>query len=133
MVWRSRVRLLLDTHVLIWRKADSPKLPRIIFNAISGAEDVYVSVATAWEIAIKVGIGKLPEAAELVANFEAAVWEEGFRVLPLTVPHVRLAGLMPSPHRDPFDRLLAAQAVIEGLMLVSSDAKMAGLGADVIW
>jgi PIN domain nuclease of toxin-antitoxin system len=133
VVWRSRVRLLLDTHVFIWRKADNPKLPSKIRNVISGAEDVFISVATAWEIAIKAGIGKLPKAADLIANFEVAVLEEGFTLQPITVAHVRLAGLMPSPHRDPFDRLLAAQASIEGLTLVSSDAKMTGLGAEVLW
>ena len=72
--------------------------------------DVYVSVASAWEMAIKVGLGKWPEAVELVAEFESQISSEGFRLLPITVPHVRAAGLMQAAHRDPFDRLLAAQA-----------------------
>jgi PIN domain nuclease of toxin-antitoxin system len=75
----------------------------------------------------------LPEAAELVANFEDAIRAEGFELLAITVDHVRFAGLMQTPHRDPFDRLLAAQATIEGLTLVTSDTKMLSLGANVIW
>jgi PIN domain nuclease of toxin-antitoxin system len=94
---------------------------------------VHVSVATAWEIAIKVGNGKLPEASEILANFENAVGDEGFVLLPISIPHVRAAGLLQSPHRDPFDRLLAAQAITEGLTLVTADAKLAGLGAPILW
>ena len=94
---------------------------------------VHVSVATAWEIAIKVGQGKLQEAAGILARFEEAVHDEGFELLPIAVTHVRAAGLMKSAHRDPFDRLLAAQALAEGLTLVTADAKLAALGAPVVW
>ena len=94
---------------------------------------VHVSVATAWEIAIKVGTGKMPEAAGLLARFEQAVHQEGFSLLPIAVAHVRRAGLLPGPHRDPFDRLLAAQAIEEGLQLATVDAKLSGLGASILW
>lgn len=128
------MRLLVDTHVFIWWKSESPRLTRLAREALTREDaTVFVSVASAWEMAIKVGSGKLPEAKELLANFETAVTEEGFELLEIQLPHVRLAGLMPSPHRDPFDRLLAAQASIEGLTLVSSDAKIAELGAAVLW
>ena len=90
-------------------------------------------MATAWEMAIKVGIGKWPEAAALVDDFEAKIALPGFRLLPISVPHVRAAGLMQSPHRDPFDRLLAAQAMTEGLTLVTADTRLAALGAAVLW
>jgi PIN domain nuclease of toxin-antitoxin system len=71
-------------------------------------------MASTWEMAIKVGIGKWPGAALVLDDFEQLLVTEQFRILPITIPHVRLAGLMPSPHRDPFDRLLAAPASIEG-------------------
>lgn len=96
-------------------------------------EGVHVSVATAWEIAIKVGTGKWPEAAALLDNFEREVAAEGFRMLPIEVAHVRAAELSGSTHRDPFDRILVAQAVIEELTLVTSDRRLAGLSTRCLW
>jgi len=94
---------------------------------------VHVSVASAWEIAIKVGQGRLPEASEILANFEAALQAEGFALLAITVAHARTAGLLASEHRDPFDRLLASQAIVEGLTLVTADPKLHSLGAPCLW
>ncbi|HJZ42171.1 MAG TPA: type II toxin-antitoxin system VapC family toxin [Hyphomicrobiaceae bacterium] len=103
-------------------------------QAIEGeADGVHVSVATAWEIAIKVGSGKWPEAADLINNFEREVAAEGFRVLPIDIAHVRHAGLLQSSHRDPFDRLLTAQALLEELTLVTADKGLVGLGARCLW
>jgi PIN domain nuclease of toxin-antitoxin system len=128
------VRLLLDSHALFWWLGQQSLLSKRAFEAIAGERnEVFVSIVSAWEMAIKVGTGKWPKARDLVEGFEEEINKAGFKVLPITIPHVRLAGLLHSPHRDPFDRLLAAQAAIEGLTLVSSDAKMLGLGADVIW
>jgi PIN domain nuclease of toxin-antitoxin system len=128
------VKLLLDTHTLIWWLEESQRLSAFAKSAISDpANTVHVSVATAWELAIKVGLGKLPEAAELVAAFETVLDGEGFSLLAITVPQVRRAGAIQSAHRDPFDRLLAAQAAEEAMTLVSSDGKMSGLGAPVLW
>ena len=128
------MRLLLDTHAVFWWLIDEVQLSPKAITAIDAKDgEVFVSIVSAWEMAIKAGLGKWPEARGLVEVFDEEMERAGFKVLPITVPHVRLAGLMQSPHRDPFDRLLAAQAAIEGLTLVSSDAKMAGLGADVIW
>jgi PIN domain nuclease of toxin-antitoxin system len=76
---------------------------------------------------------KWPEAKELLGEFEEALVLERFHLLPITVPHVRAAGLIQAPHRDPFDRLIAAQATLEGLTLVSSDSRIATLGAPVLW
>lgn len=95
--------------------------------------DVYVSTASAWEIAIKVGLGKWPHAVELLEDFEGLPNAERFRLLPIAVSHVRAAGLLSPPHRDPFDRLLASQAMIEGLTLVSADPKIVELGTEVLW
>jgi PIN domain nuclease of toxin-antitoxin system len=97
------------------------------------SNDIYVSVASSWEMAIKVGLGKWPEARSLIENFESELATETFQMLPILVPHVRLAGFLTSPHKDPFDRLLVAQAIEEGLILVTSDAKLTGMGAPVLW
>ena len=128
------MRLLLDTHALLWYLTTPEKLPAAAHRAIRSAEnEVYASLASAWEISIKVGLGKWPEARTLLDTFETAIEQEQFAILPITVAHVRAAGLMQSAHRDPFDRLLAAQAQIEGLTLVTADPKLAGLGAPVLW
>jgi PIN domain nuclease of toxin-antitoxin system len=130
MVWGRRVRLLLDTHILFWWVTEPARLSTPARSAITDRHaDVVVSVASLWEMAIKVGNGKWPEAAPLVKDFEQVMASEHFRVLPITLDHVRLAGLLAAPHRDPFDRLLAAQAQIDGLMLVTADPKLQGLGA----
>ena len=122
--------LLLDTHALVWWIRANPLLSTTARTAIaSGASPVFVSVVTAWEIAIKVGGKGWPEAQTLLADFEPAMIIEGFSLLSITVSHVRTAGLMQTPHRDPFDRLLAAQAIAEDLTLVTADAKVQGLGA----
>ena len=128
------MKLLLDTHALFWWVVEQDKLPQRVFAAIEDdGNEVFVSIATAWEIAIKVGQGKWPEAAGLINSFERELATAEFHALPITVPQVRMAGLMQSPHRDPFDRLLAAQAQIEGLTLVTADAKLASLGAPTLW
>lgn len=128
------MRLLLDSHTFVWWIRNSDQLSVAAGAAIEdGGAQVFVSLATAWEMAIKVGAGKWPEAEELVREFGAALAEEGFDLLPITLDHVRTAGLMRNVHRDPFDRLLAAQAQIEGLTLVTADARLAGMGAPVVW
>jgi PIN domain nuclease of toxin-antitoxin system len=128
------VRLLLDTHTIFWWMTGDPKLSASASALVQDkANSIYVSIGSAWEFAIKVGLGKWPEAETLIAGFENDIRDEGFIVLPITVPHVRSAGLMVAAHRDPFDRLLAAQAFAEGLTLVTTDAKLASLGAPVIW
>jgi PIN domain nuclease of toxin-antitoxin system len=128
------VGLLLDTHALVWWIRANPLLSTTAKAAISGgATPVFASVASAWEIAIKVGGRGWPEAQPLLADFEQALVIDGFSLLSITVPHARTAGRMTSPHRDPFDRLLAAQAITEGLTLVTADAKVRGLGAPWVW
>lgn len=128
------MRLLLDTHTLFWWLVEKQRLSAVALAAIASREnEVLVSVATAWEMAIKVGIGKWPEAARLVDHFESEVAAESFRVIAIEIYHARFAGLMSAVHRDPFDRLLAAQATIESLTLVSSDSNIASLGAPVLW
>jgi PIN domain nuclease of toxin-antitoxin system len=128
------LRLLLDTSALFWWLIDEGQLSPQAYAAIKARDDeVFVSVASAWEMAIKVGIGKWPEAQALLDDFEGLVDAEHFRLLPLSVAHARDAGLMPAPHRDPFDRLLAAQAMREGLTIVTPDIALSLLGASCLW
>lgn len=110
------MNLLLDTHVLIWWD-EGRKLTAAARRAIEAADTVYVSAASAWEVAIKIGLGRLRPSRTV----EQAVEESGFLELPVTFRHAeRVAGL-PAHHRDPFDRLLIAQAGVEGLTLVTRD------------
>ena len=110
------MNLLLDTHVLIWWD-EGRRLAGTARRAIEAADSVYVSAASAWEVAIKVGLGRLRP----TRTVEEAAEESGFLELPVTFRHAeRVAGL-PAHHRDPFDRLLIAQAEVEGLTLVTRD------------
>jgi PIN domain nuclease of toxin-antitoxin system len=110
------VNLLLDTHVLIWWDEGRP-LSSEARQAIREAEQVFVSAATAWEIAIKIGLGRLRPSRTV----EEAVAESGFLELPVTFHHAQIVATLPAHHRDPFDRLLVAQALGEQLTLVSRD------------
>jgi PIN domain nuclease of toxin-antitoxin system len=128
------VRLLLDTHTVFWALTEPRHLSGVARVALEDKNnEIMVSIASAWEMAIKVGTGKWPEAAALVDALEAELLSVSFRLLPIEPAHARLAGLMPAAHRDPFDRMLAAQAIIDDLTLVTVDAKVAGLGAKVLW
>ncbi|GAA1814536.1 type II toxin-antitoxin system VapC family toxin [Planosporangium flavigriseum] len=111
------MRLLLDTHVVIWWLADDPTLSDEIKQLIDSEPDVYVSPATIWEIAIKQALGKLKEPADLAER----VRDCGFADLPIRSVHAIAAGRLPMIHRDPFDRMLVAQAQYEDLTLVTRD------------
>ena len=128
------MRLLLDTHSLIWWLLNDPRLSRRAFAYVSDPEhDIVVSAATAWEIATKHRIGKLPEAASLVHDFTLHVAREGFAMMDLTVAHAMRAGRLPGVHRNPFDRMLAGQSLEENLPLVSGDQVFDDLGASRLW
>ncbi len=125
---------LLDTNVVIWWFFGAELLSYHSFEAISDRSiDIYVSAVSAMEIATKFRIGKLKLAAPLVAKFAEVTAEEGFKPLPLTLEHGDLAGSFPSPHQDPWDRLLAAQAKIEDLALVTNDRQMETFGIKPYW
>ncbi len=129
-----RLRLLLDTHALIWWLAGDDALSRSAREAIEDeANSVAVSAASAMEVATKFRIGKLPDAAFLAQNFEAIVAEQSFDSLPISVHHARLAGEMNIPHKDPFDRLLIAQAQAEDMTLVSNEALFDGFAVKRLW
>jgi PIN domain nuclease of toxin-antitoxin system len=128
------MKLLLDTHAVVWWVQKHPNLSASASTAISDPKaSLHVSIATAWEIAIKVGLGKWPEATPILANFEAILSDAKIALLPITIADTRAAGLMQSPHRDPFDRMLAAQAIGQDPTRMSRDAKLNSLGAPFIW
>ena len=115
------MRLLLDTHVLLWWLGASDKLSASAGAAIDSQQaEVTVSVATAWEISIKQAKGRLTAPDGL----EEALADSGFRPLPIGLRHARLAGRLPEHHRDPFDRMLVAQAQLEGLTIVTRDPRI---------
>lgn len=113
--------LLLDTHVLIWWLDGSDKLSLRVRRLIEKRESrVFVSAVTAWEIAIKHAAGKL-HIPNLISDFVGELEKEGFQELPISMQHAVRAGVIESTHKDPFDRMLAAQAQLEQLVLVSKD------------
>jgi PIN domain nuclease of toxin-antitoxin system len=97
------------------------------------ANAVYVSAATAWEIATKARLGKLPGATDVAADVGGAVASQGFLAMPVTIPHAQRAGALPGPHRDPFDRMLIAQSQMDDLPLVSVEALFDGYGVTRLW
>ena len=128
------MKLLLDTHALLWWWANDPQLSATTRAAIADpANAVWVSAASAWEMATKYRIGKLPEAGPLLPRYEAQVLAEGFQHLPMNHAHSIRSGSYPQAHRDPFDRMLAAQAEIENAKLVSLDPAFAAFGVDLLW
>ena len=120
--------LLLDTHVFLWWRADSPSLSASARSVIATADLVFVSAASAWEAAIKVGLGRL----RLPDTFESGVAESGFERLPIGFAHAEEVGELPLHHRDPFDRMLVAQARIERLTLVTHDRRLEPYEVDLL-
>jgi PIN domain nuclease of toxin-antitoxin system len=117
----GRLRLLLDTHVIVWALEDPDRLAAGTRTAIETEEnEVFVSVVSPWELAIK----GPREGLRLRDDLEAEVDRRGFDLLPVHFRHTEPIGSMPYHHRDPFDRMLVAQAIIDGLTIVTSDSKM---------
>jgi PIN domain nuclease of toxin-antitoxin system len=128
------VNLLLDTHTLLWTVTGDPKLSRHADNALHDeAAVIHISAASAWEIATKFRLGKLPEAEVLIDGFSKSLDRLGFLDLPVTIDHAQRAGLLPGAHKDPFDRLLIAQAQAENLILVSNERIFDSYGVRRLW
>ncbi len=128
------MRALLDTHTLLWWLAADPALSPAASRLISDpGNTVLVSAASAWEIATKVRIGKLPGAVQLVADFEGWLAREGFETLAVSVDHAIRAGQLPGAHRDPFDRMLIAQALAENIPLVSNEILFDSYAVRRVW
>jgi PIN domain nuclease of toxin-antitoxin system len=128
------MQLLLDTHALLWWVLDSDELSANARRAIAEYNnEVFVSAAIAWEVAIKFRLGRLPEASPFVHSFRASVRKLGFSELSISIEHAQRAGLLAGEHKDPFDRMLIAQAEVEGFALVSNECLFDAYSINRIW
>ncbi len=128
------MRLLLDTHALLWWLAGDEALSIPARTAIAdGGNTIFVSTASTWEIATKHRLGKLPGVAAIAADLEGAITGQGFTGLPISIRHGQAAGALPGPHRDPFDRMLMAQALADRLALVSNETIFDNYGITRLW
>jgi PIN domain nuclease of toxin-antitoxin system len=128
------VRVLLDTHAFLWWLGGDPKLSLIAREVIvDDANVILVSAASAWEIATKHRLGRLPGAAAIAPDIASIIAGHGFDPLPVTVAHGQHAGALPGPYRDPFDRMLIAQALTEGCALASNETVFDRYGVSRLW
>jgi PIN domain nuclease of toxin-antitoxin system len=128
------MRLLLDTHAYLWWLGGDAALPQRVRALIGDLQSlVLVSAASAWEIATKHRLGKLPGAAAIVSDIEASVRHQGFEPLSVTMRHGQRAGSLPGHHRDPFDRMLIAQAILEDCAMVSNETLFDRYGIERLW
>ncbi|HSF20336.1 MAG TPA: type II toxin-antitoxin system VapC family toxin [Vicinamibacteria bacterium] len=128
------MRFLLDTHALLWWLYDDPRLSERARGIVRDpANEILVSGASGWEISTKYRLGKLPGASELVRDIEGWVRRAGFRELPVTIAHGQRAGSWPQAHRDPFDRMLAAQCALEEIPLIGRDPELKDFGIRLVW
>ena len=123
------MRILLDSHVVLWAFAGSPRIAPVRDVLLSKDNDIFVSVASWWELAIKIGLGKLN--AE-ISQLRQAATDSGFEELPVLGVHTEALVHLPPLHRDPFDRLLVAQAISEPMKLMTADGKLEGY-SPLIW
>ena len=126
--------LLLDTHTFVWWLTKNPQLSTRALAAIQDeAGDCFISAATVYELTYKVGLGKFDAAREIADRVYEVMQANAFSPLPISLQHASVAAKLEATYRDPFDRILAAQAIVEKVMIVTADEAFAGLGAKVIW
>ena len=127
-------RFLLDTHALLFWWGGSPRLSNTAAEAIADPDAIIlVSAASAWEIATKFRIGKLNDIGDPSHNYPALLARDGFVQLPISTAHGLKAGLLEGDHRDPFDRLIAAQGLMEDAIVITRDPQFEGFGCKVLW
>ena len=128
------MQALLETHALLWWLDGDERLSPSARAFIGDSDNrIMVSAASAWEIATKVRLGKLPGAIEVAARFLDCLLEQGFTPLGISVEHALRAGSLPGPHRDPFDRMLIAQAQAESITLISNESVFDSYGVQRLW
>jgi len=128
------MNLLLDTHAFLWFLSGDMRLTNIARDAVSEpTNQVYVSAASVWEITTKHRLGKLPGVSSIVGDLDAVISAQDFERLSITVKHGQVAGALPIPHKDPFDRMLIAQATQEHLTLVSNEEIFDRFGVTRLW
>ena len=128
------MRLLLDTHAFLWWVSDSPRMPKAPRGLVAdNANEVLVSAAIAWEIATKERLGKLPEFVGISQAFLRLMTDHDFKQLGVTAAHALVAGGFQQAHRDPFDRMLSAQAHLEGIPILSADTALHSFPVQIIW
>lgn len=130
----GELRFLLDTHALLWWLFDDPRLSSHAREILTDpSNEILVSSATAWEIATKHRLGKLGGVDVLVTDMAAWIRLAGFSDLPIQISHAQKAGSWPQRHRDPFDRMLAAQSALEDLPLLTQDPTFKSFGIRLVW
>lgn len=128
------MRCLLDTHTLLWWMTSDRHLSRPAHALIQDQNNTpLASAVSAWEIATKVRLRRLPAAEDLIRNLVDELTRERMEILAVTAEHGIRAGLLPGPHKDPFDRMLIAQALTEGVPIVSNDRALDGYGVKRLW
>lgn len=128
------MRVLLDTHALLWWLFNDPKLSQLARDLIKEpGNTVLMSSASAWEIATKYRLGKLPEAGEVAQNLPELLRTARIDVLPISVEHALAAGHLPGPHRDPFDCMLIAQAQLERIPIITTDGEFSKYDVQIMW
>ena len=128
------MRLLLDTHAFLWWLTDSPRLSEPARHAIADeTNEVLVSAASAWEITTKHRLGRLPNSEAVASDVKGVIARQEFDELPIIVEDAARAGALPGPHRDPFDRMLIAQALLGNLVLVSNESLFDRYGVRRLW
>ena len=126
--------MLLDTHIFLWWLFDDAQLSNIVRNHLENAKQtIYVSSASVWEITTKYRLGKLPQAESIAKNVPNWIIKAGFTPMPVSPEHAQLAGSWAIDHKDPFDRMLAAQAKLEKMPLISVDTKLRLFGVDLLY
>lgn len=128
------MQLIVDTHAFIWWVLGDQNLSGTARAHIADPNNqCFVSAASAWEVTTKHRLGKLAQAAPLATNFLGIVFQQGFIPLAITTTHAVRSGAFTQRHKDPFDRMIAAQAIIEGMQVVSNDSQLDQFGVTRIW
>jgi PIN domain nuclease of toxin-antitoxin system len=131
---RDRVKVLLDTNALLWASLSRASLSRKAAEIIADpTHEILVSAASAWEIATKVRLGKFPQASEFERRFLELTHQAGYLLVPIEAETALRAGRLPAPHGDPFDRIIAAEALDLDIPVISIDAKLDAFGIRRIW